>query len=95
MWLRLTEKGQKGMVADWRLCIFSEVAMRYTKTPLFAINSQYNFGEWEILAPTWLDTTAPPPDWADCWPGTGKLTVDDLQAIAKYLSSLPPLDSAR
>tara|TARA_A100001037_G_scaffold284976_1_gene291869 strand:- start:744 stop:848 length:105 start_codon:yes stop_codon:yes gene_type:complete len=26
---------------------------------------------------------------------TGKLTVDDLQAIAKYLSSLPPLDSAR
>jgi hypothetical protein len=65
-------------VDDWRLCIFSEVAMRYTQTPLFSINSQYNFGEWEILAPTWMDTTAPPPDWAECWPRTGGLTVSSF-----------------
>jgi hypothetical protein len=28
------------ILADWRQCIFSEVAMRYTTTPLFGINSQ-------------------------------------------------------
>ena len=58
---------------DWRECMFSETALKYTKTPLFTMNSMYNFGEWEMLAPTTAqdfppDTTAPPDDWAACWP---------------------------
>lgn len=65
---------------DWRECMFSETALKYTKTPLFTMNSMYNFGEWEMLAPVTSqsfppDTTAPPPDWASCWPGTGGLTA--------------------
>ena len=29
---------------DWRECMFSETALKYTATPLFAMNSMYNFG---------------------------------------------------
>ena len=97
---------------DWRECMFSETALKYTKTPLFTMNSMYNFGEvrsavwpssvllliscsanlcsvcvfgpfttqWEMLAPMTSqsfppDTTAPPADWASCWPSTGGLTA--------------------
>lgn len=66
--------------SNWRECMFSETALKYTKTPLFTMNSMYNFGEWEMLAPITKqsfppDTTAPPSDWAACWPGTGGLTA--------------------
>jgi len=36
---------------DWRECMFSETALKHTTTPLFAMNSAYNFGEWEMLPP--------------------------------------------
>ena len=57
-----------------------QYSLKYTKTPLFTMNSMYNFGEWEMLAPITKqsfppDTTAPPSDWAACWPGTGGLTA--------------------
>ena len=65
---------------NWRECMFSATALKYTKTPLFSMNSMYNFAEWEMLAPKTdqsfpPDTTAPPADWAACWPGTGGLTL--------------------
>lgn len=65
--------------ADWRECMFSETALKYTETPLFTMNSMYNFGEWEMLAPIFPesfppDTTAPAADWANCWPGLSELT---------------------
>ena len=49
---------------------------------MFVINSLYNFGEWELLAPPAAagtfppDTTTPPQDWAACWPSTGGLTPE-------------------
>ena len=65
--------------ADWRECMFSETALKHTATPYFVINSQYNFGEWEMLAPPTSqsfppDTTASPADWQNCYPSLGKLT---------------------
>lgn len=65
---------------DWRECMFSEVSLKYTKTPLFAMNSMYNFGEWEMLAPPTSqsfppDTTAAAPAWAACWPTTSGLSA--------------------
>ena len=67
--------------SDWRECMFSETALKYTKTPYFVINSQYNFGEWEMLAPPTEqsfppDTTASPPDWQSCYPSLGQLTPE-------------------
>lgn len=66
---------------NWQQCMFSETALKYTRTPHFVINSQYNFGEWEMLAPTTNqsfppDTTASPPDWQSCYPTIGSLTPD-------------------
>ena len=60
----------------WRHCIFSQTSLRYTTTPTFMINSLYNFGEWEMLAPSWNDTGTPPSDWATCWPNNGGLTPE-------------------
>jgi hypothetical protein len=65
--------------ADWRECMFSETALRHTTSPYFVINSQYNFGEWEMLAPITNqsfppDTTASPADWQSCYPNLGQLT---------------------
>ncbi len=47
-----------GMQADWRRCLFSQFAMKYTTTPTFAINSLYNFGYWEMNLG---------PEWSQCW----------------------------
>eukprot|EP01043_Picozoa_sp_COSAG02_P001150 COSAG02_NODE_23_length_52893_cov_58.101868_30_plen_291_part_00 len=35
--------------SDWRECMFSETALKYTKTPLFSMNSMYNFGEVRLI----------------------------------------------
>lgn len=64
---------------DWRLCQFSQYAIKYMKTPTFVINSLYNFGEWAMLAPMYngsfpSDSGTPPPDWQACYPGNGKLS---------------------
>ena len=55
VWTLLTTMG---MQADWRRCLFSQFAMKYTTTPTFAINSLYNFGYWEMN---------PGPEWSQCW----------------------------
>jgi len=65
--------------SDWRQCLFSEHSLKYMKTPTFVINSLYNFGAWALLAQTTpgvfpVDGGPVPPEWADCWPATGKLT---------------------
>lgn len=60
--------------ADWRECAFSQSALKYAETPVFAINSQYNFGEWAMLASSWNDTGTAPADWQNCWPKNGGLT---------------------
>ena len=79
---------------DWRECMFSETALKYTTTPYFVINSQYNFGEWEMLAPPTSqsfppDTTVPPVDWQSCYPSLGKLTpqlwANDCNATQKSI----------
>merc|ERR1711924_129736 len=65
---------------DWRQCMFGQYALKHAQTPTFVVNSLYNFGMYEMLAPTSPpgsfppDTSTPPPDWAECWPGNGKLT---------------------
>jgi len=67
--------------ADWRECMFSETSLKYTSTPTFAMNSMYNFGEWEMLPPP-SNLSFPPAtvtaaaDWLECWPSTGGLTAD-------------------
>jgi len=66
---------------DWRECMFSETALKHTTAPYFVINSQYNFGEWEMLAPPTTqsfppDTTASPADWQSCYPSLGQLTPE-------------------
>ena len=61
--------------------MFSETSLKYTATPTFAMNSMYNFGEWEMLPPPTNqsfppDTVAAAADWLECWPSTGGLTAD-------------------
>jgi len=64
---------------DWRQCIFSQYSLKYAQTPVFVINSLYNFGEWEMLAPIYNstfppDSGTPPSDWQSCYPSNGKLS---------------------
>ena len=62
--------------------MFSETSLKYTATPTFAMNSMYNFGEWEMLPPP-SNLSFPPAtvtaaaDWLECWPSTGGLTAVD------------------
>jgi len=48
--------GARGQEEDWRQCIFSQYAIQHMQTPTFLINSLYNFGAWEMLAPSEADT---------------------------------------
>merc|ERR1719267_126955 len=65
---------------DWRQCLFSQYSLKHMKTPTFVINSLYNFGMWEMLAPIPPpgrfppDAGTPPPDWQKCYPRNGGLT---------------------
>ena len=61
---------------NWKQCIFSQHAFTYSTTPTFVINSLYNFGAWALLATNFSDGSGPPPDWAKCWPSTGRMTPD-------------------
>ena len=61
---------------DWRQCIFSQHAFKYSTTPTFVINSLYNFGAWALLATNASDGSGPPRDWEKCWPATGQMTPD-------------------
>jgi O-palmitoleoyl-L-serine hydrolase len=61
---------------DWRQCIFSQHALKYHTTPTFVINSLYNFGEWAMLASSWLDSGNAPADWQSCWPKNGGLSPE-------------------
>jgi hypothetical protein len=90
-------------IGDPRACFFAQHALRYTKTPVFLLNSMYNFLTWEILTddPCAPGYPAPPPAWRSCMPKMGltpqswKQCTDDQQATveafrAEFLKAAAP-----
>lgn len=60
---------------DPRDCFFSNVAVQYTETPLFSLNSDYNFMVFVELSSTPWNYTVPE-SWQACTPYIGKITPD-------------------
>ena len=59
------------------------------QTPTFLINSLYNFGAWEMLAPSEADTGTVPADWAKCWPKNGALSPESFKQVRSGLRPGP------
>lgn len=56
---------------DPRICVFSEKAIQYPKTPTFGINSLYNFTFWDL--------GGLPASWKPCFPKNGALSNETWQ----------------
>ena len=88
LWLSRSVRA-RGQEDDWRQCIFSQYAIQHMQTPTFLINSLYNFGAWEMLAPSEADTGTVPADWAKCWPKNGALSPESFKQVRSGLRPGP------